>query len=53
MANNSQRTILITGATGQQGGAAYRHLSKRGFKLRALVRDPNSDNARGLRDAGE
>ncbi len=48
MSNNRERTILITGATGQQGGAAYRHLGKRGFKLRALVRDPNSDKARRL-----
>ena len=53
MSNNSQRTILIIGATGQQGGAAYRHLRKRGFKLRALVRDPNSDKARELIGAGQ
>ena len=53
MSNNSQRTILVTGATGQQGGAAYRHLRKQGFKLRALVRDPNSDKARRLVGTGE
>ncbi|MBV9386411.1 MAG: NmrA/HSCARG family protein [Chroococcidiopsidaceae cyanobacterium CP_BM_ER_R8_30] len=53
MSKNSQRTILVTGATGQQGGAAYRHLRKRGFKLRALVRNPDSDKARQLMDAGE
>ena len=53
MSNNSQRTILVVGATGQQGGAAYRHLRKRGFKLRLLVRDPNSDKARQLIGAGE
>ncbi|MBV8707516.1 MAG: NmrA/HSCARG family protein [Acidobacteriaceae bacterium] len=53
MSNNSQRTILVTGATGQQGGAAYRHLRQRGFKLRALVRDPDSDKARQLMSAGE
>ena len=53
MSKNSQRTILVTGATGQQGGAAYRHLRKRGFKLRALVRNPDSDKARQLMGAGE
>ena len=52
MSTNNQRTILITGATGQQGGAAYRHLRKRGFTLRALIRDPNSDKAQQLRAAG-
>ena len=35
MAN--EKTILITGATGKQGGATLRHLAKRGgFKLRAM-----------------
>jgi uncharacterized protein YbjT (DUF2867 family) len=32
--------ILITGATGQQGGAVIRHLLKRGQKVRALTRNP-------------
>lgn len=45
---NSVRIILVTGATGRQGGAVYRQLQKQGFKLRALVRDPNSDRARQL-----
>ncbi|GIG65604.1 NmrA/HSCARG family protein [Phytomonospora endophytica] len=34
------RTILVTGATGQQGNAAARHLLKNGWHVRALVRDP-------------
>lgn len=34
------RTILVTGATGQQGDAAARHLLKDGWHVRALVRDP-------------
>jgi uncharacterized protein YbjT (DUF2867 family) len=46
VSNNSERTILVTGATGRQGGAVYRHLQKKRFKLRALVRDPNSNQAR-------
>ncbi len=53
MAKNSERTILVTGATGQQGGAVYRHLQKKGFRLRALVRDPNSETARQLMGQGE
>ena len=44
----SERTILISGATGQQGGATARALAGKGFKLRALTRDPNSDKAKAL-----
>lgn len=50
---NSERIILVTGATGRQGGAVYRHLQKEGFKARALVRDPNSNQARQLMGHGE
>ena len=33
--------VLVTGATGKQGGATLRHLAKRGaFKLRAATRKP-------------
>lgn len=53
MSKNSERTILVTGATGHQGGAVYRHLRKKGFKLRALVRDPNTEKARQLMGGGE
>ena len=42
MSTNSKRIILVTGATGRQGGAVYQQLRKKGFKLRALVRDPLS-----------
>ena len=35
---NGGETLLITGATGRQGGAVLRHLLKQGgWKLRALV----------------
>jgi uncharacterized protein YbjT (DUF2867 family) len=46
------RTILITGATGHQGGAALRHLRKRGFPVRALTRDPDQPQARVLTGPG-
>ncbi|MGP3915739.1 NmrA family NAD(P)-binding protein [Nonomuraea sp. 10N515B] len=36
------RTILVTGATGNQGGAVARELLARGWSVRALVRDPDS-----------
>ncbi len=48
MPKNSNREILVTGATGKQGGAALRHLRERGFPVRALTRDPNSEKARAL-----
>jgi uncharacterized protein YbjT (DUF2867 family) len=34
-------TVLVTGATGQQGGATARHLLDRGWQVRAFVRDPD------------
>ena len=53
VSKNSEKIILVTGATGRQGGAVYRQLQKKGFKLRALVRDPNSNQARQLMSYGE
>ena len=46
------RTIVVTGATGQQGGATARALLRDGVHVRALVRDPASPKAEALRDAG-
>ncbi|MFL6452312.1 MAG: NmrA/HSCARG family protein [Bryobacteraceae bacterium] len=48
MTANRSRTIVVTGATGKQGGAAFRHLQQRGFALRALVRHPDAPKAREL-----
>ncbi len=46
-------TVLITGATGHQGGATLRHLARHGgFTLRALTRKPDSDAARALAALG-
>ena len=45
--------ILVTGATGNQGGAVAHHLLQRGnFKVRALVRDPNKPAAQKLKQVG-
>ncbi|WP_375476028.1 NmrA/HSCARG family protein [uncultured Nostoc sp.] len=49
---NSNQTILVTGATGNQGGAVARHLLQRGFTIRAFVRDPNKPAAQALKQAG-
>ncbi|MEH2068360.1 MAG: NmrA/HSCARG family protein [Nostoc sp.] len=50
---NSNRTILVTGATGNQGGAVARHLLQRGnFTVRAFVRDQNKPAAQALKQAG-
>lgn len=50
---NSNQIILVTGATGNQGGAVARHLLQRSnFTVRAFVRDPNKSNAQALKQAG-
>jgi uncharacterized protein YbjT (DUF2867 family) len=48
MAKHHNETILVTGATGHQGGAALRHLRDAGFSVRPLTRNPDSPNARRL-----
>ena len=50
--NNNEKIILVTGATGQQGGASSRHLQARGWRVRALTRDPHTPAARALADTG-
>lgn len=50
--NTHDKTILVTGATGQQGGASARHLQARGWSVRALTRDPQKPAARALAEAG-
>jgi len=44
--------VLVTGATGKQGGAAVRRLLSDGFQVRILTRNPGSDAARRLLAAG-
>lgn len=45
-------TILVTGATGHQGGAATRRLLRQGWRVRALTRNPDSEAARSLAQQG-
>jgi uncharacterized protein YbjT (DUF2867 family) len=49
MAN--EKTILVTGATGKQGGATARALAGKGFRLRAMTRNPGGDAAKALASA--
>ena len=44
--------ILVTGATGQQGGATAHELLARGHKVRAMTRRPDSAPAQALARAG-
>ncbi len=46
------RTVLVTGATGRQGGAVIRHMLPKGWKLRALTRNPQSHAAQSLARQG-
>ena len=48
----AQLPVLVTGATGAQGGAVVRGLLARQRPVRALVRNPDSPAARALREAG-
>lgn len=46
------RTILVFGATGQQGGAVTKALRARGWSVRALARRPDSAPCRALAALG-
>jgi uncharacterized protein YbjT (DUF2867 family) len=48
----SERTILITGVTGNQGGAVAHALQGTGFHLRGLTRTPDSERAAALARQG-
>ena len=39
-------TVLVVGATGQQGGAVAREWLRRGYQVRGLTRNPASPRAR-------
>jgi uncharacterized protein YbjT (DUF2867 family) len=45
-------TILVTGATGQQGGAVARELLAAGHKVRAMTRNPAGEKAKELAKLG-
>jgi uncharacterized protein YbjT (DUF2867 family) len=49
---SNTRSVLVTGATGQQGGAVARALMTRGHRVKAITRRPESDGAKRLTAAG-
>ncbi|WP_433513985.1 NmrA/HSCARG family protein [Nonomuraea sp. CA-143628] len=52
MNSTRDKTVLVTGATGNQGGATARHLLADGWRVRALVRDESAPAAAELAAAG-
>jgi uncharacterized protein YbjT (DUF2867 family) len=50
---DSKKTVLVAGATGNQGGAVTRELLACGrYQVRAMTRKPQSERAAGLRELG-
>ncbi len=47
-----EHTVLVTGATGKQGGAVAHYLLKYGWKVRALTRSPEKVEAMILQSGG-
>ena len=52
MSTEKKSIILVTGATGQQGGATARELLGRGHRVRAMTRKPEGEKARDLAVSG-
>lgn len=50
--SNEDKAVLVTGATGRQGGAVIRHMLPNRWKLRALTRNPASHAATELARRG-
>jgi uncharacterized protein YbjT (DUF2867 family) len=48
----SRQPVLVTGATGRQGGAVARHLLQRTIPVRALSRNPDKPSAQALARGG-
>jgi uncharacterized protein YbjT (DUF2867 family) len=49
---NTDKIVLVTGATGRQGGAVIRYLLSKGWKLRALTRNWSNSAAQNLARQG-
>ena len=52
MTDSEPRTIVVTGATGLQGGAVVRRLLQDGWRVRGLTRDADGKRAQALRALG-
>ena len=51
-ASPNAKTVLVTGATGTQGGAVAKALLARGYSVRGLTRNPDSGRARAMSELG-
>jgi uncharacterized protein YbjT (DUF2867 family) len=49
---SNEKIVLVAGATGRQGGAVVRHMLEKGWKLRALTRNPGGPAAGELERRG-
>jgi uncharacterized protein YbjT (DUF2867 family) len=49
---SKSENILVTGATGKQGGAVARELLARGYRVRAMTRHPEGEAAQDLAQLG-
>lgn len=52
MTYKNKARVLVTGATGMQGGAAVQALLRAGHPVTALVRDPSKESAQALAQQG-
>src|SRR5260221_12946363 len=50
--SHSDKTILVSGATGRQGGALLKHWLKGSWRVRALTRNPGARAAQELSQCG-
>jgi uncharacterized protein YbjT (DUF2867 family) len=50
--SNRDKVVVVTGATGRQGGGVIRHMLPKGWRLRALTRTPRGAAALGLASRG-
>src|SRR5438445_4770090 len=50
--STTDKVVLVTGATGRQGGAVIRHMLPKGWRLRALSRNPSTYAAKELTRLG-
>jgi uncharacterized protein YbjT (DUF2867 family) len=46
MSESSEKTIVVCGVTGRQGGAVARHLLEAGWRVRGITRDPGTAKAK-------
>ena len=46
------KSVLVTGATGQQGGAVARELLASGYRVKAMTRNPQGEKAKVLTKLG-